>query len=98
MQTTQLSSKGQVVIPKVLRDAKQWTVGTEFTVEATPDGIILHEIPANKKLPVKQGLAKLRSYFQYKGKPITDEQMHKAIADEAIRRAAEYMPRRTKQS
>ena len=33
MPETTLSSKGQVVIPKELRDARQWQVGMSLTVE-----------------------------------------------------------------
>lgn len=41
MQTTRLSSKGQVVLPKSVRDAHGWAPGTEFTVELTSDGVRL---------------------------------------------------------
>jgi AbrB family looped-hinge helix DNA binding protein len=41
METTKLSSKGQVVLPKSVREAHGWPPGTEFTVESTPDGVIL---------------------------------------------------------
>ena len=30
METTRLSSKGQVIIPKTLRDAHHWLAGQEF--------------------------------------------------------------------
>lgn len=96
MQTTLLSSKGQIVIPKALRDEKQWSAGTEFSVEATVDGLILHAIQPAKKLSAKQGIAKLRSYFQYKGKPITDKQIDEAIAIGVKRRAKRYLPEGSK--
>ncbi len=41
METTKLSSKGQVVLPKSVREARGWGPGTEFDVEATPDGVRL---------------------------------------------------------
>ena len=41
METTKLSSKGQVVLPKSLRDAHGWGPGTEFVIESTPDGVRL---------------------------------------------------------
>ncbi|HRO60948.1 MAG TPA: AbrB/MazE/SpoVT family DNA-binding domain-containing protein [Burkholderiaceae bacterium] len=41
METTRLSSKGQVVLPKSIRDARRLTPGTEFVVEDRPDGILL---------------------------------------------------------
>ena len=41
MQTTKLSSKGQVVPPKSVRDARGWREGTEFVIEAVADGVVL---------------------------------------------------------
>lgn len=44
METTRLSSKGQVVLPKAVRDAHGWGPGTEFIVESTPDGVRLRAV------------------------------------------------------
>ncbi|MCB1053064.1 MAG: AbrB/MazE/SpoVT family DNA-binding domain-containing protein [Acidobacteria bacterium] len=41
METTRLSSKGQVIIPKAVRDAHQWGTGLELVVIDTGDGILL---------------------------------------------------------
>jgi AbrB family looped-hinge helix DNA binding protein len=41
MATTRLSSKGQVILPKSLRDAHHWRPGTEFEIEERPEGILL---------------------------------------------------------
>lgn len=41
METTKLSSKGQVIIPKTFRDAHHWTTGLELTVIEMNDGILL---------------------------------------------------------
>ncbi len=41
METTRLSSKGQVILPKSVRDSHHWVPGTEFVVEDTPDGVLL---------------------------------------------------------
>jgi len=41
METTKLSSKGQIVLPKSVRDAHGWGPGTEFVIESTPDGVRL---------------------------------------------------------
>lgn len=41
METTKLSSKGQVILPAALRAAKEWHAGVEFAVEATADGVLL---------------------------------------------------------
>ena len=42
-ETTRLSSKGQVIIPKALRDAYSWQPGQEFVVVDTGDGVLLRE-------------------------------------------------------
>ena len=41
MEITRLSTKGQIVLPKSIRTPRSWEPGTEFTVEETPDGILL---------------------------------------------------------
>ena len=44
MDTTRLSSKGQLVLPKAIRDADDWGEGTEFTVERVADGVLLRPV------------------------------------------------------
>ncbi|MDQ2962698.1 MAG: AbrB/MazE/SpoVT family DNA-binding domain-containing protein [Pseudomonadota bacterium] len=44
MDTTRLSSKGQLVLPKAIRDADDWTEGTEFIVERVPEGVLLRPV------------------------------------------------------
>lgn len=41
METTKISSKGQVVIPKGLRMARQWGTGQELVVTLTDEGLLL---------------------------------------------------------
>ena len=41
VETTRLSSKGQIVLPSNIRKAHQWKAGTEFQVQETPEGILL---------------------------------------------------------
>ncbi len=40
-ETTRLSSKGQLIIPKSIREAHGWSSGMEFTVVDTDDGVLL---------------------------------------------------------
>jgi AbrB family looped-hinge helix DNA binding protein len=44
MDSTRLSSKGQLVLPKAIRDAGEWAEGTEFTVERVPEGVLLRPV------------------------------------------------------
>ena len=41
METTRLSTKGQIILPKSIRSARAWKPGTEFTVEPATDGVFL---------------------------------------------------------
>ena len=41
METTKLSSKGQVIIPKLVRKTHHWETGLELVVIDTGDGILL---------------------------------------------------------
>lgn len=44
METTRLSTKGQIVVPLKIRSSREWHSGTEFTVEETPDGVLLRPV------------------------------------------------------
>ncbi len=46
MNTTRLSTKGQIVLPGNIRSSRGWKPGTEFTIEETGAGILLR--PANR--------------------------------------------------
>jgi AbrB family looped-hinge helix DNA binding protein len=46
METTRLSSKGQIVIPKSVRDARSWKPGTESAVDETSEGNLLRLLRA----------------------------------------------------
>jgi AbrB family looped-hinge helix DNA binding protein len=78
METTRLSSKGQVVLPKPIRDARRWRPGTELTVENTSDGVLLR--PARPFAPSR--LDDVAGSLRYGGKPKTIRQMDAAIRAE----------------
>ena len=44
METTRLSSKGQVILPKSIRTAHRWEPGVQFMVEDTADGVLLRPV------------------------------------------------------
>ena len=81
MEKTRLSSKGQVVIPKALRDAHGWEEGTEFTVEEASDGILLK--PERRKPFPRKTIDEVIGCAGYKGPPKTLEDMQRGI-DEAL--------------
>jgi AbrB family looped-hinge helix DNA binding protein len=82
METTILSTKGQLILPKTIRDARAWGPGTEFTVQETEDGILLR--PAG--LFPEADLEEVAGCLGTKGKAKTLAQMDAAIASEVKRR------------
>jgi AbrB family looped-hinge helix DNA binding protein len=40
-QTTKLSTKGQIVLPKSLRASHRWKPGTEFIIQDRNEGVLL---------------------------------------------------------
>ena len=83
MTTTRLSSKGQVIIPKDIRDEHGWRPGTTFEIEDTPGGLLLRPKPVAPATTVDEVFGCLA----YGGPPISIEQMGEAVAEEAKRRS-----------
>jgi AbrB family looped-hinge helix DNA binding protein len=82
METTKLSSKGQVVLPRAIRAAKAWAPGQALAVVSTAEGVLLKPIKAFKETRFEDVAGCLR----YKGKAKTLEEMDAAVAAEARRR------------
>jgi AbrB family looped-hinge helix DNA binding protein len=82
METTRLSTKGQIILPKALRDAHAWAPGTEFIVEETPDGVVLRP---TKRFPETR-LDDVAGSLSWRGRSKTTGQMRAAVAREATRR------------
>ena len=80
--TTVVSTKGQVILPKSVRDHKRWTAGTRLIVEDTPDGIILKAEPLFAPTRPKDVFGSLK----VKGRPKTLQEMDAGIAAEVKRR------------
>ena len=86
MQTTLLSSKGQIIIPKALRDARHWHAGTRLEVQETAEGLLLKPIEMSQKTPLVQGLAAIRQRIAYQGPAVSIEDMNAAVLSEAARK------------
>jgi AbrB family looped-hinge helix DNA binding protein len=82
METTRLSTKGQIILPKNIRTSHAWGPGTEFTVEETGDGILLR--PAGRFR--EASLDEVAGCLQSKRKRKTPTQMNSVIAREVNRR------------
>jgi AbrB family looped-hinge helix DNA binding protein len=82
VETTRLSTKGQIILPKSIRVSRAWTPGTEFSVEETSDGVLLR--PASRFS--KTNIEDVAGCLRWKGKPKTLAQMRAAISREVVRR------------
>jgi AbrB family looped-hinge helix DNA binding protein len=81
MMETKLSSKGQVVLPKAVRDALNWPAGADLTVEQGDDFVVLRRKASYPPTTIDDvsGMFKV-------DRPITDEMIEAAIEAEARRR------------
>ncbi len=61
MTTTRLSSKGQVIIPKAIRNLHHWEPGQELAVIDTDDGIVLKPVSPFEEANLKDVGGCLRS-------------------------------------
>jgi AbrB family looped-hinge helix DNA binding protein len=82
--TTTVSTKGQVILPKAIREQRHWPAGTELIVEDTPEGVLLKAKPAFAPTRPKDVFGSL----PYKGAAKSIADMEAGIAAEAKRRHA----------
>jgi AbrB family looped-hinge helix DNA binding protein len=81
--TTTVSTKGQVILPKAVRQQKRWEAGTRLTVENTDEGVLLRAAP----IFAPTDLDAVCGSLPFAGEAKTIEQMDEAVAAEARRRA-----------
>ena len=88
MATTKVSSKGQIVLPKALRDARGWNPGTELEVSEGNNGeiVLFPTRKAERRFPKISAEEFLARRIKYDGPPVTDEMMKQAVLNEARRR------------
>ena len=82
MDTTRLSSKGQIIIPKALREARGWAPGTDFAIEETPDGLLLRPVGGFAATDIDAVFGCLK----WHGPAKTIEEMDAAVAADFARR------------
>lgn len=82
METTKLSSKGQVVLPSAIRTARKWKPGTRLAVENRPEGVLLKAL----KPFAETRLADVMGSAGYKGRRRSLKEMEAAILREARKR------------
>jgi len=84
--TTIVSAKGQIILPKAIRQELQWEAGTQLVVENTPEGVLLKA--AALFAPTKS--EDVFGSLAWAGRPRTLEEMEAGIATEAKRRHARH--------
>ena len=84
MSVTILSSKGQVILPKLIRESGGLKPGTRFSVEETAEGILLRPL---KHFPVTRH-QDVFGCLRPRGNAKTIEEMNAGVLAEAMRRHA----------
>lgn len=82
--TTTVSTKGQVILPKAIRDQRRWPAGTRLVVKDTPQGVLLMAEPVFLPTTIDEVYGMLK----YDGPPVTIEEMDAAVLDMARRQNA----------
>ena len=77
MLTTTVSTKGQVVIPKALRDALRWPDGTTLVVEQNAQSVMLS--PVKRQFPPTRS-EEVRGCMGYKGSALSLAEIDKRVA------------------
>ncbi|MEL6195535.1 MAG: AbrB/MazE/SpoVT family DNA-binding domain-containing protein [Myxococcota bacterium] len=78
---TKLSSKGQIVLPRQLRQSRGWSAGQRFRVETSGGAVVLTPVEENRYT-----LDDLVGCTAYEGRVVSLEEMEAAIRDEAVTR------------
>ena len=81
---TIVSTKGQVILPKAIRQRRNWQPGTRLMVEDTPEGVLLKAAPVFAPTRPED----VAGMLAYREPPKTLEEMDAAITAEVKRRCA----------
>jgi AbrB family looped-hinge helix DNA binding protein len=79
MDKVRLSSKGQFVLPKTIRDLHHWGPGTELLVMDTEEGVVIKPLKPFAATTFESPELSL----VYKGNPLSLEDMDRAVSVEA---------------
>lgn len=81
METVKLSSKGQFILPKAIRDRHHWDTGTEFIIIDRGEELV---IKPSRVFPATE-LESPETPSIYCGKTLSLEDMDRAVLAEAAR-------------
>lgn len=82
---TTLSTKGQMILPKAVRERRGWGPGARLLVEDRPEGVVITKDVEEQSSPPTT-IDDVRGMLKYKGPPISIEEMRRAVVREAGRR------------
>ena len=82
MDTSKVSSKWQVVIPRRLREAERICVGSEVAFERTARGILLRPVGAGKRIAAEEAYGILKT----RRRPATEADIARAVRAAAARK------------
>jgi AbrB family looped-hinge helix DNA binding protein len=82
--TTVVSTKGQVILPKAIRENRDWPAGTRLVVEETPEGVLLRRARVFPETRAED----VRGSLRYGGPPKTIGEMDAGIVAVVKRRHA----------
>jgi len=80
--TTTVSTKGQVILPKAIRERRKWRPGTRLVVEETENGVLLKAAPLFAPTRPEE----VAGMLAYSGPAKTLAEMDAAITSEVERR------------
>jgi AbrB family looped-hinge helix DNA binding protein len=81
MDTTRLSSKGQVVIPKAIRDQLAVKPGATLSVALEDGAVVLRPVKKELRLPTDEELDRVAGMLRYDGPLPTDEEVEAAMTE-----------------
>ena len=81
MATSKVSSKWQVVIPRLVREAEQIRVGSVIAFERTAEGILLRPVGAGKRITPEEGYGILST----RRRAATEADIARAVRGAAVR-------------
>ena len=77
MSATTLSTRGHIVIPKELREARNWLPGMSLEVEEWPQGLLIR--PAGPRLFAPSTLESVMGSAMYQGPALTEDEIAHAL-------------------
>lgn len=81
---TKLSAKGQVVIPKAVRERMKWAQGDDLEIVETAGGLLLRSSTPRRETITLEEFR--RRVPRHEGPVVTLEEMERAIEEEAVAR------------